>query len=228
MLGVPSTVEKQVEQLLNILVYCGYRFPEDTLLQNGRENDSDVRGTLRHDLQPDARRLYHRPARTAPVEEFYDVEQDPYEVNNLAEDPQYAGKLAELRAALQEWAKMYGDMGAIPEVITESGGVRISCTARGASIGYYITRKGESPSPGTHRVRSWDVEFLLGVAKPGDERPAPEVWNVYDGEVIPYQDIPSVDVLLTEKAPKSHPILTTCSPTDGTLSSIRPSGGGLR
>jgi N-sulfoglucosamine sulfohydrolase len=39
-----------------------------------------------------------------------------------------------------------------------------------------------------HRVQSWDGEVvLLGTAKPGDERPASEVWNVYDGEVISLQ-----------------------------------------
>src|SRR5687768_9412616 len=43
------------------------------------------------------------------------VEQDPYEVNNLVADPKFAAKLAELRAALQQWTKAVGDMGAVPE-----------------------------------------------------------------------------------------------------------------
>jgi hypothetical protein len=29
---------------------------------------------------------------------------------------------------------------------------------------------------------------LAGAAEPGDKRPAPEVWNIYDGEVIPLRE----------------------------------------
>jgi hypothetical protein len=43
---------------------------------------------------------------------------------------------------------------ATPGIVKESGGVRISCATKGASIGYYITRGGEPPGQRTHRVRS--------------------------------------------------------------------------
>ncbi len=42
-------------------------------------------------------RLWFR--KTKPLEELYDTEVDPHEIDNLAEDPDYAEKLAELRAA---------------------------------------------------------------------------------------------------------------------------------
>ncbi|KAH8881841.1 putative mucin-desulfating sulfatase [Thozetella sp. PMI_491] len=38
-----------------------------------------------------------------PAEELYDLEQDPAEVRNLANDPQYKEKLLEMRAALEQW-----------------------------------------------------------------------------------------------------------------------------
>jgi len=38
-----------------------------------------------------------------PVEELYDLESDPHELHNLADDPQHAAVLAELRAALDDW-----------------------------------------------------------------------------------------------------------------------------
>ncbi|MDG5766041.1 sulfatase-like hydrolase/transferase [Balneolales bacterium ANBcel1] len=52
---------------------------------------------------------------TKPLEELYDLKYDPYEVNNVAEKPEYAEKLEELRGALADWQLEAGDMGFIPE-----------------------------------------------------------------------------------------------------------------
>jgi N-sulfoglucosamine sulfohydrolase len=71
-------------------------------------------------------REYHKqgkltPAQTAfmakqkPVEELYDIRKDPYEINNLADDPKYAAVLAKLRARLNKWLKDTNDLGSVPE-----------------------------------------------------------------------------------------------------------------
>ncbi len=54
-------------------------------------------------------------AGSKPVEELYDLEKDPHEVNNLAKDPAYADKLDQLRKALFAWQLDIGDIGLIPE-----------------------------------------------------------------------------------------------------------------
>jgi uncharacterized sulfatase len=54
-------------------------------------------------------------APTKPKEELYDVEADPDEVRNLADDPRYRDKLLEMRAALDRWLVETKDLGAIPE-----------------------------------------------------------------------------------------------------------------
>ncbi|TWT74296.1 sulfatase family protein [Allorhodopirellula solitaria] len=46
-----------------------------------------------------------------PAVELYDVESDPHELNNLAEDPAYASTRSELDAALTAWMKSQGDLG---------------------------------------------------------------------------------------------------------------------
>ena len=51
-------------------------------------------------------------AKTKPAEELYDLKADPYELNNLATDPAYADKLAELRAAVDSWIEESNDLGA--------------------------------------------------------------------------------------------------------------------
>lgn len=46
-----------------------------------------------------------------PEEELYDVIKDPYEWNNLAENPEYASRKKELKAALLQWMEEMGDKG---------------------------------------------------------------------------------------------------------------------
>lgn len=60
-----------------------------------------------------AQSLFWQP--TKPVEELYDLQQDPHEVNNLASDPQHAETLARLRAAHEAHLKATRDLGFIPE-----------------------------------------------------------------------------------------------------------------
>ncbi len=50
-----------------------------------------------------------------PTEELYDLETDPHEMRNLAEDPAHARALADLRQALTDWQMEIGDIGLIPE-----------------------------------------------------------------------------------------------------------------
>jgi N-sulfoglucosamine sulfohydrolase len=62
------------------------------------ENDADAADKVR--------RYEHRPA-----EELYDVEKDPYEWNNLADDPQYATIKMRMKKRLLAWMKEMGDKG---------------------------------------------------------------------------------------------------------------------
>jgi uncharacterized sulfatase len=50
-----------------------------------------------------------------PVEELYDIHNDPHETRNLADDPRYDDVKRRLRAALEEWRAEYGDLGEVPE-----------------------------------------------------------------------------------------------------------------
>ncbi len=50
-----------------------------------------------------------------PAEELYDLNADPYEINNLAENPGFADKLEELRARLDAWMVDTVDQGREPE-----------------------------------------------------------------------------------------------------------------
>lgn len=64
---------------------------------------------------PPAAEFYFSPVK--PVEELYDVEADPHEINNLADDDAYRDVLKRMRAAHLEWVRETGDLGLIPEPI---------------------------------------------------------------------------------------------------------------
>ncbi|WP_340111100.1 sulfatase family protein [Maribellus mangrovi] len=50
-----------------------------------------------------------------PLEELYDVENDPWEINNLAGDSEYAEVLERMRTVETEWMRDVRDVGLIPE-----------------------------------------------------------------------------------------------------------------
>lgn len=62
-----------------------------------------------------AAEYYFSPSK--PIEELYDVENDPHEIHNLAADPEYADVLRRMRQAHEDWSRETRDVGLIPEPI---------------------------------------------------------------------------------------------------------------
>ncbi len=106
-----------------------------------------------------------------PEEELFDTREDPYELKNLADEPEYHKKLVELRKECDRWMSDIQDMGTIPEKeilemfwpgskqpLTASpeysivnGKVVLSSSTDGASIGYQILQKDQNPG------ETWEV-----------------------------------------------------------------------
>jgi len=63
-------------------------------------------------LSPEAA-LFFREEK--PLEELYDTEADPHELNNLAGDPAYAEMLNKMRGELDRWMAEIGDLALVPE-----------------------------------------------------------------------------------------------------------------
>ncbi|MGB5553214.1 MAG: sulfatase-like hydrolase/transferase [Flavobacteriaceae bacterium] len=102
-----------------------------------------------------------------PEEELYDCSVDPYELNNIADNPQYKEKLEELRSEMDRWLTKIGDRPNLPEkelvaklwngeetqpvtanpsISNSEGKVALDCATEGASLGYkIIDEDGETP-----------------------------------------------------------------------------------
>ncbi len=97
-----------------------------------------------------------------PKEELFDCINDPFELNNLAENPKYKSKLTELSAEMDRWLTQIGDNPSLPEkelvaklwngkknkpktaapkVVIADGKATISSATKGASIGYKTNPK---------------------------------------------------------------------------------------
>lgn len=96
-------------------------------------------------------------AEKKPLEELYDTQNDPHEINNLAAEPACFEKLAELRQAHFSFVEEHGDLGMIdeddlirllwppngeqpvtatPELIVSRDSIQINSSTEGASIAY--------------------------------------------------------------------------------------------
>ncbi|MEZ4829296.1 MAG: sulfatase [Bacteroidia bacterium] len=118
-----------------------------------------------------------------PKEELFDCINDPHELHNLAELPQYREKLAELREECDRWMTAIQDKGlmpepafletiwpgqiqpetAKPEIKAEGDQVAVSCATNGASIGYQIVPADAEPGP------RWMVYMAPVNLKPGEK-----------------------------------------------------------
>jgi arylsulfatase A-like enzyme len=76
-----------------------------------------------------------------PAEELYELESDPHEMNNLADDPSYADELAHHRSLLQAWIKETDDQGQYPESVEGLRSVLKRWKARAVNPEYKPIRK---------------------------------------------------------------------------------------
>jgi len=99
--------------------YLRNKYPEHPFLQINRykEKSYPIIGLMRH-LHAEGK-LTGAPlalmADSRPQEELYDLQNDPWEINNLAESPEHLATKQRLSAALDQWMVDIDDKGRIPE-----------------------------------------------------------------------------------------------------------------
>ncbi len=130
--------------------FSGYkrlRYPVLTLMQILHKQDQ---------LTPEQARFM---AATRPAEEFYDLEQDPFELRNLAGDSELEKVVKEHSDKLDEWIKATGDQGEIAEPAD------VLDQAQRSSTEWYekqMDQRGLSPHISDEDYLRWWQEKLLG------------------------------------------------------------------
>ncbi|MCG8650632.1 MAG: sulfatase-like hydrolase/transferase [Pirellulales bacterium] len=116
-------------------------------------------------------------AQTKPVEELYDLSTDPHEIRNLADRPEYAEKLREMRSALSRWQNDVGDIGLIPEA-------EIELQEQTAGSRYAILHQSDNAKAKLKRLVSIATQASEGIpalenlsAGLSDEDPAVRYWS---------------------------------------------------
>jgi len=85
-------------------------------MMNTDKKDSYWNGWLKvAETSPSAKKLTDRIVKR-PAVEFYDLQQDPYELNNLANDPSHKKQIDNYTAKLKDWMKQQGDKGAAMDI----------------------------------------------------------------------------------------------------------------
>ncbi len=81
-------------------------------MMNPAKKDSYWIGWLKvAETSATARNLTNRIMKR-PAVEFYDLQKDPYELHNLANDPTYKVQIENYKLKLTDWMKQQGDKGA--------------------------------------------------------------------------------------------------------------------
>ena len=93
-------------------------FPEKTLYMDlaFRKQQASMREILRmrdHGQLTETQMIWFK--QTKPLEEFYDIKSDPFQLVNLIDDPKYISKIESFRKVFNDWQKKVYDYGAIDE-----------------------------------------------------------------------------------------------------------------
>lgn len=147
-----------------------------------------------------------------PHEELYDIESDPYELNNLAED-NHGVKIVELRNLLRANAVLRRDVGFIPEGMYPALAGDRTIYEYGQSVAYPIERVVDLADKATSRSPHFMDELKIAA---GDSHPVIRYWaavgflvlgqsaTVAKAEVTRLLDDPSLDVRVVAAEAIAH------------------------
>lgn len=83
--------------------------------RDGRAEFVDIKNAYEAGKLNDVQAKYWLPNK--PLEELYDLENDPHEINNLVDNENYNDVLKSHRKILENWTETYGDKGSEPQNI---------------------------------------------------------------------------------------------------------------
>ncbi|WP_018474112.1 sulfatase family protein [Echinicola pacifica] len=104
-----AVFDGQFYYILNLMPDKDYLLPADLQEQKVWGNQSYTATEHAEELFPEQYAALRMLESGRPAEELYNMNTDPGQLNNLAQDKDYESKLEELRSAMKEWRKNSGD-----------------------------------------------------------------------------------------------------------------------
>lgn len=139
-----------------------------------------------------------------PVEELYDLKNDPQEINNLAKDPKQRKRLQRMRTALADWQNEVGDIGLIPEAEIEiqeqNSGSRFEILNSGQESGQALGRLVDMATEASNGVDALQ-KLTTGL---NDEDPSVRYWAATGiGNIgsAAANSLPAISKALTDTSP---------------------------
>lgn len=104
---IRSIQDKRYKLIINLSPEAAY-YEKHMMVNNGTNMWSSWLNTAETNDYANflVQRFVHRPAI-----EFYDLQDDPWELNNIADNPEHADRIANMRTALESWMEQQGDKG---------------------------------------------------------------------------------------------------------------------
>jgi len=124
-----------------------------------------------------AQELFMAPRR--PPEELYDVQADPWEIHNLAANPNCQNVLEEMRAALDHWISETDDKGRFPETEEELKRARDRAQPRNKRKGSKGKPGRRLPKKGMLPRQGWRIAYVDSEERQAQQM---EAKHVLDGD----------------------------------------------
>ncbi len=177
---------KDFKLILNLMperAYCQYNwYKEGAYPVLAEMNAMNLRG----ELTPEQAAFF---APTKPEAELFDLRVDPHEINNVADDPEYAEIKAELLAGLQNWRETVIDDEGVSDAFRAEGVFPDACPTSTVDAwveanepSYDVNRYGWPPWYPTRTLAEWEkaVETWKPwvFRAPDDDMSRP--WTIFD------------------------------------------------
>jgi len=111
-------------------------------------------------------------AATRPREELYDLQSDPHELHNLADNRKFRSVLREHSRKLDAWIKSTGDQGEVPE---DPKAIAAAQNAMAESFRQRMEERGLSPNISDEEYLAWWEKKLLAHLRPSESVPGTDL-----------------------------------------------------
>lgn len=128
-----------------------------------------------------------------PVEELFDIEADPHNINNLADQPQYKKTLIRMREANRQWQREIKDVGFMPEAMISEIANKITLYEYTRSNEYSLEKIMKIAEMASSRNPLLLNDIIIRLS---DKEPIIRYWAVIGCIILEQKSAPAKNILM--------------------------------